>query len=235
MTRTTNARIAGSTFLIYIALGVAGMILSGKATGVEGTAAKLAGIAQHATEFRFAMLLGLTTCFAALVLGITLYRIVCDQDHDLAMLALTCRVCEGLLGAISVSASMGLLSLVTAAGANAPDAATVQTLGTFLFAMPGWTGKLGATFFAVGSTFFSYLLLRGRVVPVSLAWLGVFASGLLVVCLPLQLAGFFHGLVTSLMWIPMAAFEVPLGVWLLIKGVAPVDESRSISRRAAGI
>jgi hypothetical protein len=56
-----------------------------------------------------------------------------------------------------------------------------------------------------------------------LAWLGVFASVLLVVCLPLQLAGFLHGLVTSLMWIPMAAFEVPLGIWLLIKGVAPVE------------
>jgi hypothetical protein len=220
MTRTTNARLAGFTFRIYIALGVAGMVLSGKATGAQGTAAKLAGIAQHATEFRFAVLLGLPTCFAALVLGITLYRITCDQDPDLALLALASRVCEGLLGAISLSATLGLLWLGTAAGANAPDAATAQTLGTFLFEMPGWTGKFGATFFAVGSTLFSYLLLRGRAVPVSLAWLGVFASVLLVVCLPLQLAGFLHGRVTSLLLIPMAAFELPLGMWLLIKGVA---------------
>jgi Domain of unknown function (DUF4386) len=141
MTRTTNARIAGFTFLIYIALGVAGMILSGKATRVQGTAAKLAGIALHATEFRLAMLLGLTTCFAALVLGITLYRITCDQDRDLAMLALTCRVCEGLLGAISVSASLGLLWLGTAAGSNAPDAATAQTIGTSSLRCQGGAGS----------------------------------------------------------------------------------------------
>ena len=25
----------------------------------------------------------------------------------------------------------------------------------------------------------------------------------------------------ELMWLPMAAFEIPLGVWLLVKGVTP--------------
>ena len=44
------------------------------------------------------------------------------------------------------------------------------------------------------------------------------ASVLLVVGLPMELAGFLAGPATQLMWIPMAAFEVPLGVWLLIKG-----------------
>jgi hypothetical protein len=37
--------------------------------------------------------------------------------------------------------------------------------------------------------------------------------------LPLQLAGFLRGAVTQLVWIPMAAFEIPLAVWLLVKGV----------------
>jgi len=46
------------------------------------------------------------------------------------------------------------------------------------------------------------------------------ASALLVVGLPLQLAGVLSGSVTQLMWIPMAAFEIPLALWLLIKGVA---------------
>ena len=53
----------------------------------------------------------------------------------------------------------------------------------------------------------------------TLAWLGVVASVLLVVGLPLQLAGLLTGPVTQLLWIPMAAFEIPLGFWLLIKGV----------------
>ena len=56
--------------------------------------------------------------------------------------------------------------------------------------------------------------------PVALAWLGVLASLLLVVLLPLQIAGVLRGSITQLMYLPMLAFEVPLGVWLLVKGVA---------------
>ena len=72
---------------------------------------------------------------------------------------------------------------------------------------------------ALGSTFFSWLLLRGRMIPTALAWLGVVASVLLVVALPLQLGGVLRGAVTQFMWLPMAAFEIPLGFWLIIKGV----------------
>jgi hypothetical protein len=63
--------------------------------------------------------------------------------------------------------------------------------------------------------------LRARTIPVSLAWLGVLASVLLVVGLPLQIAAVIEGPVTLLMWIPMAVFEVTFALWLLIKGVAP--------------
>jgi hypothetical protein len=76
-----------------------------------------------------------------------------------------------------------------------------------------------ATFFAVGSALFSWLLLRGRMIPVALAWLGVLASILVVVCHPLQLAGLLGGPITSLMWYPMLVFEVTLALWLIIKGV----------------
>ena len=79
---------------------------------------------------------------------------------------------------------------------------------------------ISATFFAVGGTFFAYLLLRGRIVPVALAWLGVLASILVVVCLPLQLVGILQGAITDVMWFPMLAFEVLLALWLIIKGAA---------------
>ncbi len=72
----------------------------------------------------------------------------------------------------------------------------------------------------MGSTLFSWLFLRGRLIPVPLAWLGVLASVLLAVGLPLQLVDVLGGTVVQLMWIPMAAFEIPLAFWLLIKGVA---------------
>jgi hypothetical protein len=95
-----------------------------------------------------------------------------------------------------------------------------------------------AIFFAVGSTIFCWLLLRGRLIPVVLAWLGLIASILLVVILPLQLAGLFGGptgwswsaSVTWLVWMPMLVFEVILSLWLLIKGVAmPAPQLTSVN------
>src|SRR2546422_5178317 len=98
MTRTTNARLAGITFLFYLVAGIASLVLAGR---------------PHAID-----VLSLLTSFAALVLGVTLYAITRVQDPDLAMLGLTCRVLEAIPGP-------------------------------------------GETYFAVGSTLFSWLLLRG--------------------------------------------------------------------------
>ena len=222
MTRRTNARIAGITFLFYIAVGITGLVLSGRATIGEGTAAKLASIAQHATEMRVVALLSLLTCFSALVLGATLYAITREQDRDLAMLGLICRVAEGLSG-LFMPRTLALLWLATTAGDAAPDTAATQALGAFLLKMGAWSPA--AAFFAVGSTLFSWLLLRGRMIPAALAWLGVGASVLLVVVLPLQFAGLIDsinwlGVATWIMWLPMLVFEVALAVWLIVNGVA---------------
>jgi len=193
------------------------MILSSRATGGEGTAAKLASVAQHAPQVRLNVVLGLLTIMYALVLGVTLYSLTRDQDPELALLALSCRVCEGMLGAIPTLATLALMWLSTA---GAQDAASANLLGESLFRLQGWNTIISATFFAVGSTLFSYLFLRGRLIPVQLAWLGVIASLILVVGLPLQLAGLLGGPIAALMWLPMALFEIPLGFWLIIKGVS---------------
>ena len=216
MTHRTNARIAGSTFLLYIAAGITSVIVFGQASGGEGIAARLASVARHGTAIGLVILLGLVQCFAALVLGVTLHAITRAQDPDLAMLAMICRVGEGLLGATGIPNTLALLWLATATGADAPEPAGTHALGAFLLR---GDVALTATLFAVGSALFSWLMLRGRMIPVPLAWLGVVASVLLVVVLPLQLAGFLGGQVVMFSWFPMLAFEVPLALWLLIKGV----------------
>jgi len=221
MTRRTNAKIAGFSFLFYILIGVTQMVLAG-ALRAQGTAAKLAMIAQHAPQVRFNMLLSLLESLSAFALAMSLYGLTREEDPDLAVTAFACRVGEGLVGAIAPIATLGLLWLAAGTGPGAPDAAAVNVLGGFLFQVRGWDTTLSATLFALGSTLFSWLLLRGRMIPTPLAWLGVIASVLLVVGLPLQLAGFLTGPVPQFMWLPMAAFEIPLGIWLLIKGVRPL-------------
>jgi uncharacterized protein DUF4386 len=230
MTLRTNARVAGFAFLIYIAAAFPAMVLSNRAASGEGAAAKLANIAQHASEMRLAFVLELVGCFCALVLAVTLYAITRDFDPNLAMLVLVFRTAEGVIGAVSLPRSLGSLWLATAAGSDAPDPAAANVLAAVLLKLPG-SANLGATFFAAGSTVFAYLLLRGRLVPAALAWLGLLASILVVVILPLQLVEIVRGPVTEFMWFPMLAFEVLLALWLIIKGVrpaTPVPPSRSM-------
>ena len=220
MTRRTNARLAGFAFLFYIAVGILSMVLFGRATRGEGIAAKLASMAQQATEVRIVVVLTILMSLSALVLGVTLYAITREQDPDLAMLGMACRFVEGVNAATSIPRTLGLLSLATATGASAPDSGAAHALGAFVL---GEGPLVSAIFFAVGSTLFSWLLLRGRMIPALLAWLGVVASLLLVVGLPVQLFGStrsFAGVVGWLMWLPMLVFELAFALWLLIKGVA---------------
>jgi Domain of unknown function (DUF4386) len=220
MTRTTNARLAGFTFLAYIATGIASMVLFGQATAGANAAAKLASIAQHATAVRVSIVLTLLTFFEAVVLAVTLFALTRDEDLDLAILAMCCRVGEGVLGAVAAATTLQLLPVAAASATSAaPDAAAATALGASLLS-GGSSVAIGGTCFAVGSTLFSYLFLRARSIPVPLAWLGLVASVLLVVVLPVQLAGLLPASLAWPIWMPMLVFELTLAFWLLIKGVA---------------
>jgi hypothetical protein len=72
VTRTTSARLAGFAYLFYIAVAFLDMVLMNRATAGEGTAAKLASIAQHATDIRISVVLTLLSGLSALVLAVTL-------------------------------------------------------------------------------------------------------------------------------------------------------------------
>ena len=194
MTQSANARIAGGTFLIYIAAGVAGMAgLTGQAAGV---------------------VLALTMSLSALVLAATLHALTRDADPDLARLAMLCRGAEAVLGVAFMPLRLALRSVALPSGA---DAAVLEAFSAVLQKSRAYSTTLGAAFFAVGSLIFCWLLLRGRTIPAALAWIGVAASLLLVIVLPMQLAG---APASPYAWLPMLIFEVGAAFWLLIKGAA---------------
>lgn len=180
-------------------------------------AAKLATMALHGGDVHGAAVLGLLGCFCALVLAVTLYAITREEDPDIAMLGLTCRVTEGVVGAASIPATLALLALVTATGAAASDAAATQAIGALVLER---VPLVGAIFFGVGGTLFAWLLRRGRMVPAWLADLGVFSSALVVVAMFLQVGGVLSDTIVQLSWIPVAIFELTLAGWFILKGVA---------------
>lgn len=221
MTRKVNARLAGFTFLFYIAVGLTGLTLDRRATNAEGTGAKLALLAEHAADVRMAAVLTVAMGFSALVLAVTLHALTRDEDAELARLAMFCRAGEGLVGLAGIPSSLGLLKLATSAVApGSADPAAANALGGYLLSVGNGGTLVCSILFAAGSTLFCYLFLRARTIPALLAWLGVVASVLLVVALPAQLGGVLAGPATGYVWMPMLLFEVAFAVWLMVKGVA---------------
>ena len=104
-----------------------------------------------------------------------------------------------------------------------PDLALLAFGCRVIESIPGDENR-SALFFAVGSTIFAWLFLRGRMIPIWLARGGVIASLLLVVLLFVQRAGVFAGTfsmtspVSWALWFPMLIFEVTLALWLIVKG-----------------
>jgi hypothetical protein len=216
MTRRANARVAGVVFIVYIVAGLTSMALSGRALSGAGMAEKFASITGHDATVGIIVLLGFVQAFSAIVLGVTLWAITRDEDRDIAMLGLAFRVGEGVIAGLSIPTLLAVLSLARSVEVNADGANAAHTLASYLL-----RADVGvpATFFAAGSTMFSWLMLRGRLVPTWMAGLGVGASLVLIVGLPLQLAGFLGGPLAMLMWLPMLVFELVLAVWLIARGV----------------
>lgn len=222
MTRRGNAQIAGFAFLFYIAVGITSLILFPGAGAGADTATRLARIAQRSSTLPFEIVLTLLMSVSAVTLGVTLHAVTRDVDRELALFGMLFRVMEGTVGAIAPLFTLGLLHLAT----SAADVPATQAIAALLFRADGWKTTIAALLFAFGSSCFTWLLLRGRLIPRPLAWLGLLASIVLVVGLPLQLTGLLRGSIAGAIWIPMALFEIPLGFWLLLKGVANVPSPR---------
>ena len=206
MTHKTNSRLAGFVFLFYIVSGIGGMILFAPATAGHTTAEKLASVAQHQAMIRAEGVYALLMAMNAIVLAVAIYGLTRDYDRDLALLALCCRMIEGGIAVVGALLTRALLTAST-------DVAAA------IFSLNGFTALISATLFAIGSTIYCWLFLRARSIPASLAWLGVLSSVLLLIALPLQIAGVLSGTITYVVWIPVALFEITFAFWLLIKGV----------------
>ncbi|HKQ36956.1 MAG TPA: DUF4386 domain-containing protein [Verrucomicrobiae bacterium] len=221
MTARTNARLAGFTFLFYIILGIAGMVLFTAATGGQDTAATLASIASHRFAMGLSVVCGLLTILSALILGVTLYALTRDEDADLALLALTCRVVEGAANVFPVIAMVALIWIADTATSAASDPAAANGMAGLLIKVQNWSITVGATLFAIGSTIYSCLFLRARTIPRWLAQLGIISSILVGLVIPMDGVGLLKGLPVGLVWFPMLVFEVGLALRLLSKGTTP--------------
>jgi hypothetical protein len=155
--------------------------------------------------------------------AVTLYPVVKRQNEGVALGFVAARILEaGLIftGVIS------LLSLVTlrqdlgaAAGANA---AALVTTGASHVAVYNWTFLLSQSLMpGINALLLGSLMYRSRLVPRVIPALGLIGAPLLICTVIATLFGGLKLGSPELAALPVGAWELSLGVWLVVKGFKP--------------
>ena len=155
--------------------------------------------------------------------AVTLYPVVKRQNEGVALGFAAARVLEASMIFTGV---VSLLSLVTlrqdlggAAGANA---AALVTTGASHVAIYNWTFLLSQSLMpAINALLLGSLLYRSRLVPRIIPAVGLIGAPFLICTVIVTLLGGFKLGSPELAAVPVAAWELSLGVWLVVKGFRP--------------
>jgi hypothetical protein len=150
-------------------------------------------------------------------------------DKSLALLGAFLRIADGAILAVVTLNGLITLRLLSGVGyLQGFDTNQLQGLARLYVSARGLGFYIGFVFLGLGSAVFAYLLLKSRYVPAILPAWGIFASLLLAIgSLAVIFSPWFAANAAMACMVPMFFYEVPLGLWFLVKGV------RSPTGRAA--
>jgi Domain of unknown function (DUF4386) len=153
--------------------------------------------------------------------AVTLYPVVKRQNEGVALGFVAARVLEAVMIFTGV---ISLLSLVTLrqAAASGTDAAALVTVGASHVAVYNWTFLLSQSLMpGINALLLGSLLYRSRLVPRVIPVVGLIGAPLLICTVIATLFGGLKLGSPELAALPVAAWELSLGVWLVVKGFKP--------------
>lgn len=164
-------------------------------------------------------ILEVVVALACIGTAVVLYPVVKRQNQAVALGFVGARVLEA---ATIVAGVVALLSIVTLRQAG--DGADALVVSQALLAQREWTTLLGQSFLpAVNALLLGSLLYQSRLVPRALPVIGFIGAPLLIASDLGVLFGAWEPVSTvpGLAALPIAVWELSLGVWLTVKGFKP--------------
>ena len=231
-TRTT-AVVAGVFYLITFVASIPAVVLLGPVPNNPDY------IVSSGSDTRviWGCLLDVVNAIACVGTAVTLFPVVKRQSEAVAFGFVTARVLEA---AIIVFGVVSLLSVVTLrqdlAGAAGADARSLATIGKSLVAVRDWTFLLGPGLIpAVNALLLGYLMYRSALVPRVIPVLGLIGAPLLVASALATMFGLNHqaSVFSVIVTLPVAAWELSLGVWLVVKGFKPAPILADLAPQSA--
>lgn len=217
-----GAAIVGILFILATVSAILGLIFY---QPILSSPDYLINGAAHANQVILGALMELVLVCTAIGTAIGLFPVLRPYGERVALTHICFRFLEASVITIGVVAVLSLLTLSQDyVAADSPDAAAYQVSGALLHAAYKWTSMLGPLFFlGINTAMYSYLLYKSKLVPRPLSIMGL-TGAVLVFCYALLV---IFGLAVQgaapfiLLAMPIAAYEMILASWLIIKGFAP--------------
>lgn len=216
------ARVAGVIYLSAMALSIFSQVFVLDRLVVQGDARATAGnILASEGLFRFGIAVDVAIAASDVVIAWAFYELLKAVDRSLALVGAFLRVADGAILAITTFSALLTLRLLSGVDyLQAFDASQLQSLARLSVSARGAGFFVAFVFLGLGSAVFAYLLFKSRYVPRVLAGWGVFASLVLALgSLAVILSRWFATNASMIYMLPMFFYEVPLGLWFLIRGV----------------
>ena len=179
------------------------------------------------------------TLIAGIGTAVALYPVLRRQSERLALGYVTVRVVESALIAVGIVSLLAVLTLrQDLAGAAGTDTTSLILNGRALVAVHDATFLLGPAFCAAigNGLMLGYMLYRSGLVPRRFAQFGIVAGSLALATAILVLFGAYKQVSgpSGLLTLPEAAWELSLGIYLIIKGFRPDASVFARERRESG-
>jgi hypothetical protein len=172
-----------------------------------------------------AAFLEVVVALAGIGTAVVLFRVAKRQSETAALGFVTARVLEAALILVGV---VNMLSIVTlrhdVAGSAGADPASLVTMGQAHLATYDWAFLLGQSLMPVFNALcLGYVMYRSGLVPRILPLVGLLGAPLLLASDVAIFFGVYDRLspVAALAALPIALWELSLGVWLVTKGFKP--------------
>lgn len=208
------ALAAGVLYLVTIATSIPALALKSPYLGDPAPGAS-------ATPALVAALLEVLLALACIATAVVLYPIVRRQSETAALCFVAARTLEG---AMVFAGVLALLSVVTIRRDGAAGAGSPAPIDAALVALHDWAFLLGPGLIpAVNAVCLGYVLYRSALVPRIIPAIGLAGVPLLVASAAATMFGAIDQVspVAALAALPIAVWELSLGVWLVVKGFRP--------------
>lgn len=213
------ARIAGAILITAMATAMFAELYLLRGLASADPAAMARNILNAEVAYRTGALIHLLTFASDAAVAAALFVVLAPVDRGLALLGALWRAVDCAILVVSMLFPFAILRLVKGVGALAAlPSDEVMAWVQWLYSLQADAMRFGWIFLGLGSAAFAVAWLRSRYVPRILAAWGIFASLLLAAGPAAHLIS--PGLVPAWAYMaPMFFYEVPLGLWLLARGV----------------